>query len=354
MSLTKPSDVGPVPKRDAGGDNTVPRDKKDRPRIIVDCWLCDGTGKVPSKKTGNPTKCQGCGKEGLSAGKRYKSYTRTTTYIDVIEDKSNLQAWGERMVLLGVARDPKFLDGVTDMDPRREEKEVKDELNRRAQAAKKIAGSEEKADKGTFLHGLSELVDEDQPLPPGISFEDVVDMDAYRRATRFFKIIHMEKLVVHDEYQIGGTPDRVSTIDVEAFTNEFAEMMQEHGGLVAPDGSVIKPGELVITDLKTGTVEYGALKMCMQLAIYSRSKLYCPKTGERTSLGPINQKWGIIMNLPAGSGECTLYWADLDLGWFGVEVAKQVRELRSRSSKSLQVLVRENMSAGASLVGGGV
>jgi hypothetical protein len=232
------------------------------------------------------------------------------------------------------ARDPKFLDGVLDLDMRRDEKDAKDELNRKAQAAKQTAGAEDKADKGTELHGLSELVDEHKDLPPGVSFEDVVDMDAYRRATHpLFKIVHMEQLVVNDELGIGGTPDRVS-------------MWVGEDELVAPDGDIILPDELLITDLKTGTVEYGALKMAMQLAIYSRSKLYDKDTGERTDLGNINQKWGIIMNLPAGSGECTLYWADLTLGWEAVLVAGQVRALRSRSKSALKELVRVSVSGG--------
>lgn len=374
--LSKPSDVV-APVRDAGGDNEVPREKGGRPRIIIECPKCEGTGKVPSEKVaGRMNKCGGgCGpKKGddatatLKPGQKLKGYTRTTTFIDVIEDKSNLEAWQMRMVLVGASIDRGLLNEVPDLhekfkaleaevirlhgdhreaaELRRgeievEAKSIKDELNRRAQIAKALSGSEDKADKGTHLHGLSELTDQGIELPHGISFGDVIDMDAYRRATTIMRIVHMEKLVVHDEFQIGGTPDRVSELNVEAFQALFPEMWEEHGGLVAPDGSIILPGDLLITDLKTGTVEYGGLKMAMQLSIYSRSKLYDHLTGERTSLGPIRQDWGLIMHLPAGKGECTLYWADLNLGWEAVEVARSVRSLRSRSKSALKVLVHE-------------
>jgi hypothetical protein len=96
--------------------------------------------------------------------------------------------------------------------------------------------------------------------------------------------------------------------------------------------------ENIITDLKTGSVEYGGLKMAMQLAIYAHSKLYDKETGALTPLENINLKWGIIMHLPAGEGECTLYWADLTLGWKAVDLAAQVRAIRSEGRKALTVL----------------
>lgn len=343
MSFVSPSSVT-APTRTAGGDNEVPRDGRGAPRIVVDCWTCNGAGGLFSEKTGRLIRCTGrCGErkddpptKGLLNGKRLKSYTRTTTFIDVLDDKSNLDAWNDRMVLVGVATDPTLLDGVYELhqdflkaERKNDEdgkRKAKDELNRRAEVAKAKAGANDKSEKGTELHGLSELVDMGEPLPPGIAFGDVIDMDAYRRATTGLKIVHMEKLVVNDELQVGGTPDRVS------------EWASDDTPLVAPNGHEFRPGELLITDLKTGTVQYGALKMAMQLALYSRSKLYDWQTGERTPLGNINQDWGIIMNVPAGSGEAYLYWADLDLGWRAVQLAKMVREIRRDGRKALTLL----------------
>lgn len=238
-------------------------------------------------------------------------------------------AWGERMVLVGAALDSRLLHGVVDLAGSAEQgdKESKDILNRKAQAAKTKAGASVKADKGTELHGLSELVDQGIPLPAGITFDDMIDMDAYKQATKGFYIVHMEKLVVHDAICVAGTPDRVS------------EWKGDHP-LVAPDGYVFEPGsgERLITDLKTGTTDYGQLKMAMQLSIYSRSLLYDYTTGERSPLENINQKWGIIMNIPAGSGEATLYWADLEMGWEAVEIAGKIRALRSSGRKALTEL----------------
>lgn len=330
LEIVSPDEVSPLSVREAGGDNEVPRDAKGRPRIVVPCFKCSFTGRVPSeKRPGNTVQCPRCKGEG----ERVESYTRCTTYIDVLDDKTNLQAWGERMVLLGCATDPSFLEGVLDLDT--ELKQDKDTLTKRAKSAKAVAGAEDKADKGTHLHALSELVDQGKPLPSAISFGDVIDMDAYKRATEGFEIVHMEKLVVHDGLRIAGTPDRKSRWKGDL-------------PLIAPDGAKIGPDELLITDLKTGSVEYGALKMAMQLSVYAHSKLYDWRTGKREPLENINQRWGVIMHLPAGRGECTLYWANLTLGWNAVALAGQVRDIR-RTGKNALVPVEQTLpSAGAS------
>lgn len=319
ITLTAPSEVGAVSKRDAGGDNTVPRDHMDRPLVLMQCWKCEGSGTLPSEKRPPPAtiKCQRCS----GKGERLEAHTRVTTFIDVLDDKSNLMAWGKRKVLQGAALDPKLLNDVLTYDE--QEKDGKDALNRRAEAAATLAGSKEKADKGTHLHGLSELVDEGKELPNGISFGDVIDMDAYKKRTvPHLTITHMERLVVNAQYKCAGTPDRVSR-----WTGDTP--------LVAPDGYVFTSTENIITDLKTGSVEYGGLKMAMQLAIYANSELYDHETGAREALENINLKWGIIMHLPAGSGECFLYWADLTLGWAAVAIAYEVREIRKAGRKAL-------------------
>lgn len=360
MSLTKASDIVKTPTREAGGDNEVPRDGMGRPRIIVPCDACNAAGSIPSHKTGRPIKCpkrcaaeSGVNAEGIFVPKGHllRAYTRTTTYIDVLEDKSNLAAWDMRMVLVGIAREPKLLNDVigfhdgfllADKQGNLEQaKANKDELNRKAQIAKKKAGAEEKADKGTALHGLSELLDLGEELPRGISYEDFADLDAYRDITAGFKHVHMEKLVVHDNLRVAGTPDRVSTLDREWLLANREHVDVDASGRVyikAPDGTHITDEDLLITDLKTGTVEYGALKMCMQLALYSRAKMYDHETGKRTSLGRVNQSWGLIWNVPAGSGEGQAYWANLNLGWKAVELASEVRTIRSQGRKALTML----------------
>lgn len=312
MALIRASEVNAPAQRKAGGDGSINRDGEGRPRLLTYCWLCDGEGRRPSPTgiEGRTVKCQGC----KGAGTREKTYKRVTSYIDVLDDKRNVQAWSERMVLLGIAEDTGFLTGVLDVDP--ETKEGRDLLNRRAEAAKDLGGANRKSDKGTHLHDLSERVDRHETLPSDTSDEDALDMIAYAEATHgFFDIRHMEELVVNEQLGVAGTPDRVSR-------------WVGPGELIAPDGTVIGRHESIITDLKTGRVDFGALKMAMQLSIYSRSKLFVKDSPDRADIENINQRWGIIMHLAAGSGRCDLYWADLTLGWEAVQVATQVHEMR--------------------------
>ena len=102
-----------------------------------------------------------------------------------------------------------------------------------------------------------------------------------------------------DKYKIAGTPDRI----------------------------VEYKGEKFISDLKTGSISYPN-KIAMQLAVYAHGLPYDPATAVRGSWGDINTEKGIIVHLPAGSGECTLHFVDLVHGWKGIQLAMKVRKHR--------------------------
>ncbi|KOG26830.1 hypothetical protein [Streptomyces viridochromogenes] len=282
---------------------TVPRDGWDRPLVVP-------------KQGGKPV-----------------PLTRTTTFIDCIEDKTALSDWKSRMTLVGAAKRPSLLDVVRQLDP--ENPDDKRRLNALAEQATDIAGANVKREKGTYLHKLSEYVDAGQPLPAGTSAVDQRDMTAYLMETIDFEVRAVEKFVAVPELRTGGTFDR----------------LLEYSG-PDPDGEHVEG--LFIGDLKTGTVEYGKLKMAMQLAVYSRGEFYdysrfpVDTTDKKafaawkkceipaaeaaqayTPLVGVSQKWGIVINLPAGSGECTLHWVDLEIGWAAACLALDVRTTRS-------------------------
>jgi hypothetical protein len=292
VTFIKPSTVGAVDQV----TDEQPRDRWKRPLIHVP------------------------GKDKLVA------YTRCTTFIDVIEDKTNLQKWGKRMVLVGATKAPDIVRQAAPLDP--SDKDDKATLNVLAEKLVTIAGAHEKREQGTHLHGLSEYVDRDEPLPE-CSEQDRRDMAAYMLATmNLGEVVAAERLVVVDEIKVAGTPDRVRHYDGPGPGAFMTAKEKAAGGGAAyyPDWIT---GNL-ITDLKTGSVEYGALKMAMQLATYSRGVFYDWRTQERTPLPDVRQDWGLIMHLPSGSGVCEVYWIDLTLGWEAVQVAKAVRELRSK------------------------
>ncbi|MEV7282610.1 hypothetical protein [Streptomyces sp. NPDC093111] len=280
----------------------VPRDGWDRPLVIP-------------KEGGKP-----------------KALTRTTTFIDAIEDKTALAAWGRRMTLVGTARRPSLLEAARELDP--ENPEDKRRLNALADRAVDLSGAHDKRERGTHLHTLSEYVDRGEPLPASASPSDVRDMAAYMAETTAFDVRAVEQFVVVPELGTGGTFDRLLSYSGPG-----------------PDGKHLEG--LFIGDLKTGSVEYGALKMASQLAVYSRGEFYdyglhpvdtadkkALASWKRTAvpaaeaakayrpLPEVSQRWGIIIHLPAGTGECTLYWVDLEIGWRAAVLARDIRQMR--------------------------
>ncbi|AVE00412.1 exonuclease [Streptomyces phage OzzyJ] len=279
------------------------------------------------------------------AGGKPKALVRTTTFIDCIEDKSSLVDWGKRMVLVGAQKRPSLLDAVADLDP--DDKADKQKLNALAERALDISGANDKREKGTHLHDLSEYVDRGEQLPDHATTQDVDDMAAYMMATSPLTVHAVEQFVVCSELGVGGTFDRT----------------YGYKGL-DPNGKPVS-GRF-IGDLKTGSVEYGGLKMAMQLAIYSRAKKYdhtlfpAPirekdekawNKWKKTEVSadeiaqaytvpePVNQDWGIIVHLPSGEGVCNLYWVDLNIGWKAAQLALTIREMRSLSRKAMMPFV---------------
>jgi len=289
---------------DLASPPAVPRDGWDRPLVIP-------------KQGGKPT-----------------ALTRVTTFIDCIEDKSALSDWKSRNTLIGAAKRPDLLNTVRRLDP--DDPADKRKLNQLAERAQDIAGANVKREKGTHLHALSEFVDRGEPLPPGTTTRDEADMAAYLTETSAFSVHAVERFVVVPELRTGGTFDRTL----------------EYSG-PDPHGNHIEG--LFIGDLKTGTTKYGRLKMATQLAVYSHGEFYdhtrfpvdaadakafaswkkreVPAEEAEKAYRPlpeeVSRKWGIIINLPAGSGECTLHWVDLEIGWAAAKLAREIRATRS-------------------------
>ncbi|MGW0861312.1 hypothetical protein [Streptomyces sp. NPDC002611] len=267
-----------------------------------------------------------------AGGGRPKGHTRTTTFIDCIEDKSSLIDWQNRTVLIGASKRPDLVEKARSLDP--EDASDKKTLNLLVEQAKDAGGANDKSRRGTYLHDLTEYVDRGEPLPNTISGDDLDDMAAYMARTAVLTVIAVEQFVVVPELGVGGTFDRLSYYEGPG-----------------PDGKPISGN--FITDTKTGNVQYGRLKMASQLAVYSRGKLYdhtrfpvdtedkkafaawkkTEFTAEQAAqaysdLPPVNQDWGIIVHLPAGTGTCELYWANLNIGWRLAQLALTIRQER--------------------------
>ena len=241
--------------------------------------------KLPRDRFGRPMVMEPNGKKRIP-------YRRTTTFVGCLDDTNGLIKWKARQVALGMGQRSDLVLAAAAADPADKAK-----LGEIADKAAEAAKSGAAADIGTALHGFTERIDRGQPLG-NIPAEYAADIDAYRKATEHIEWLGIETFRVHDDWQVAGTADRLGRF---------------------PWSDRIK-----ICDIKTGSIDYPH-KMSMQLAMYSRSTPYDIATDTRVSdPAEIDLNTGVIIHLPAGQGECTLYEIDLTKGWGACLIARQV------------------------------
>jgi len=180
----------------------------------------------------------------------------------------------------------------------------KGDVQRLCDEAKEHGGGSRAANLGTALHSLTEQYDLGQ-TPHAVPDQFRADIDAYRKAVEPFEVLAVEQFVVLDDHQIAGTPDRLWRL---------------------PDGRV------VIADLKTGqNLDYSWRSIAVQLAIYANGQRY--RDGLRSPLwidGKVDDSIGIVIHLPVGRGECTLYQVDLRAGTLALTHSMWARGWRKR------------------------
>lgn len=240
------------------------------------------------------------------------AYTRCTTFVGAIEDTWNLTKWKQRLTAAGIAaRKDLHLRAAslgTQPDDPVEAKRWKREMNDLCEAAMEAVGSSSAATIGTSLHTFTELMDRGLAVDPPADFAHHIDN--YRRAMAGYEQVAVEQFLVRDDLRIGGTADR---------------LLREKA-----------TGRLIIGDLKTGSVDYPH-KIAMQLATYANSLIYDAATGQRTPLGDVDLDTALIIHLDAKTGDCRLYWVDIESGWEAVKLAAQVRTWRNRTGLTVPV-----------------
>jgi hypothetical protein len=221
-------------------------------------------------------------------------YTRVSTLSKELGSKEGLTKWLQRQVVVGMSLRPDLVDMAAAC--RGDDKKL-DEVVKTAMVA---AESEKAANIGTALHALSERVDEGVPLEE-IPEHHRADMTAYKNATAGLTVLAKEMFVVTDEVQAAGTFDRLVRL---------------------PDGRTM------VADLKTGKWEHKyPHATATQIAIYSHGHLYHPDKGRMGRLPDLGVETdtGVLIHMPAGTGECRLYLLDLTIGWALATAAVAVR-----------------------------
>ena len=291
-----------------------------------------------------------------------KGYTRTTTYIDCLEDKSSLDKWKLRVLLEGVALNETTVASVgsaemTESYPymvlvrdemhkrdvalararkadRKGKLEVGELATRKAEAVKEfnramdtiahdaleLGGVHEKANKGTDLHALCELADEQGLDAVAALLEtgdatpaDLADVTAYVElvARLGIKMVESEQMVVNDTLGVAGRLDRLALFKFPGAQRAVR----------------------VIADIKTGRVDYSAGKIGMQLLVYATAKGYdLEKPAERRDLKASKTR-ALLIHLPQGTGTAFAYEVDLTLASKGLKLAGEVRAWRNAGKR---------------------
>jgi hypothetical protein len=256
-----------------------------------------------------------------------RSWTRATTLAHAISDTHALTQWQRRKVLEGAALRPDLLTGVTalareidDAPTWREAAAAKAEMTRTCDAAADAAGANDGSKLGTALHTITEYADagrlgEIEDLIPTELYDDLAaylarmaDAGIERPAE------YIERVLVNTQVDAAGTTDRIVRMPAEC----------------EKCGSPWK-----IADLKTQkSVDFGFLEIAIQLAEYANADVMVDEdTGEHEPMPVVCRCTGIVMHLPVGSGECTLYEVDLVAGWEAATLAFTVRQARSQSKQ---------------------
>lgn len=300
-------------------------------------------------------------------------YTRATTYIANLEDTSALTKWKLRVLLEGVAtaeasvattgsgdsataivRNLAHVRDVAIEKAKRADRkgklghgdlaaltarawgDFKKAMDTLADELFEVGGGREKATKGTDIHKLTEIHDEHgidrvgEMLTDGeISPADMADVEAYAAAIKKLgaTIVEQERVIVNDDLKVAGRLDRVVMVKLPAIHDPKT-------------GEIIRPAEARarrrVLDIKTGRIDYGQGKLAQQIGMYAGAKGYNLDTHEREDL-KLDQTVGLVLHLPAGSGEAHVHIVDLVLGRRGNKLSGEVRTWRNEGKKAVDL-----------------
>lgn len=286
MGFFKNEQARPITKEEVE-EAKVPRDRWDRPLITPP----DGGPRIP--------------------------YARASSFGKVLEDTSNLDRWGKRQMIRGVAIDPSILERVPQGPARQRGGELsrndKKALDRLVDAADEAVGSQDKAAIGTAIHAATEAVDlggDLSALTPHLRER----ANAYHAFCREWaiKVASVEVFGVEDVNRVAGTWDRTGTM---AWSREA----------------------LSVLDIKTSsTMDYAGIGFAVQLAEYAHMFAYDPATEERTphESMDLDVAWIIHVGREEGS-PIELFRVDIAMGWRHANLVAAVRAARREGSRAI-------------------
>jgi len=231
-----------------------------------------------------------------------RSWQRVTTLAKVLDDTSSLADWKSRMTAIGLTKRPDIFAQVATCST-----DDRKALNALCEQAKEAAGASVKANLGTAVHAMCEQVDLGLITLDHVPEQWRADVAAYRSATAGMAWTHVEAILVNRTVEVVGTTDRIYRR---------------------------------IADVKTGSLDFAALGIAVQLACYANAdEVYDPATDTLSPMPDVDKTTGLVIHLPVGEGTCTLYEVDLTLGWRYAQLAAEVRDARNAGRRK-NVLLR--------------
>ena len=249
----------------------------------------------------------------LQADGSRKPYTRCSSLAGYVENKKGLHIWDSRHIALGVGLSPAIAAKAASIQPltgnRKDDILSNQTLDECIEEARAISGEHAGRDWGTAVHGFTEPGQEGNPYVPQVMQADV---DSYWAKMREYGMrnVASEVFVVNDELQVAGSFDDLY------YSYAFG---------------------LTLGDKKTGRTKLHS--HLIQLATYSRSKVYDVVTGERRPLQSliadermakyaINERVGFYVHIPKGEGITRFVKLNLELGWWAAQNAARVRDFQ--------------------------
>lgn len=226
-------------------------------------------------------------------------HQRVSNFKRPMADMFNIDRWDRHNIVQGIIMSP-GLQALAASTPR-DDKDAWDEICEKARQAVKAS---DKADGGTGRHNMTERLDRGEPLD---TFPEPYrsELAVYRETLEVagMSILEIEQYVVLPQWRVAGRFDRLVSF-----------------------GS--KP---MIADLKTGSIDFGMGEIAIQLACYANAAtIYDPQTQTHRPMPDTDKETGLVIHLPAGTGECTLHFVDIKAGWEAAQHAAWVRQWRKR------------------------
>lgn len=260
--------------------------------------------------------------------RRYKNgnvqpFTRVSTFVKAGSDRTALTAWSMRNTLLGMAHSPDLVAEVLRLHPHPEgplpeDKDTKQALDQIVERVGKRVGSKRAADRGTAIHNSIEMV------AKGRATLEEIPTDHVPWVTAFLDALMAKGLEV--------VPDMVERT---VFIPQFGGVMGRFDLTVRHVAS----GAMLLSDVKTGRVDYAWEEIETQLALYVAGYTqhgtyeWAPVGHEEDDrwLPPVHAldvDHGIVFHLPVkeGSPRCDVLDVDLRRGWRRAEFCAAVRE----------------------------